>query len=152
MIEALTARRVSSLLNAEINALLDAYLFGHSPLCLGHCANDGTGVWRCTWCSYIDDRAIASRVFDVAFGHYRECPDYTIAEIVTALQGYDKSTQIVYMFSLRSQILGETTRTIRRDPLAEYTQILMHHNDVRRVAVAALTALGIVDEQGYVRE
>jgi len=151
MIDVFTARRISSLSDAEINGLIDSYLFGHSPLCLGHSADDGTGIWRCTWCDKVDDRAVASRIFDGAFGHYRESQIYTMEAIVAELQRCDKSAQIVYMFSLKSQILGDTTRTIRRDPLAEYTQIMIHHT-WRRVAVAALVALGIVDEQGYIKE
>lgn len=149
--EAIAVRRVSSLSDAEINGLIDAHLFGHSPLCLGHSANDGTGIWRCTWCQAIDDRAVASRIFDGAFGHYREASIYTMEAIVAELQRCDKSAQIAYMFSLRSQILGDTSQVIRRDPLTEYTQIMIHHS-WRRVAVAALTALGIVDEQGYLRK
>jgi hypothetical protein len=149
--EAIVARRVSALSDSAINVLLDAYLFGHSPLCLGPSANDGTGIWRCQWCQAVDDRAIASRIFDGAFGHYREASIYTMEAIVAQLQCCDKSAQITYMFSLRSQILGDTTQTIRRDPLAEYTQLMIHHS-WRRVAVAALTAIGVVDEQGFVRE
>jgi len=151
MINVLTARRVSALSDTEINALLDAHLFGHSPLCLGHSADDGTGVWRCQWCQAIDDRAVASRIFDMAFGHYRESPHYTIAEIVVELQRYDWSTWIVYEKALYAQILGESAQGYRRTPHAAFTQVVLHLSD-RCVGVAALTALGIIDEQGYLRK
>lgn len=153
MIEAFAVRRVTALSDAAINVLLDEHLFAKAQLCLGIATPDERGIWRCPWCGEVDDRTIASRAFDDQPWHRRTTPQYTIAEIVTRLQRYDESTQIVYMFSLRTQILGDSAKTIRRDPLAEETQIMMHYNDdVRRVGVAVLIALGIIDEQGFVRE
>ena len=151
MIDVINARRVSALSDNEINALLDAHLFAKARLCLGIARPDDLGVWRCPWCGEIDDRAIASRLFDDPPWHRRQTPRYTIAQIVYALQSYSASTQIAYSLSLRAQILGESARAIRRSPLAEETQIDLHVND-RIVGVAALKALGIIDEQGFVKE
>lgn len=151
MIIDVTARRVSALTDAEINGLLDAHLFGHSPLCLGHSAGDGTGVYRCTWCQAIDDRAVASRIFDVAYGHYREAPIYTMAQIVEEMNKQSQSAQAVYALSLEAQIFGDTLHSVKRTPNAKLTQRYLNIT-VRRVSIAALTALGIIDEHGFVRE
>lgn len=150
MINVFSARRASSLTSAELNALIDHYLFNHCPLCLGHSEPDDHGIWRCVWCGEIDDRAIASRIFDFQPWHRRIAPIYTPEQIVLEMQKQSQSAQIVFATTAKSLILGPF---VGRSALAEFMQILFNvHNNVRAVSIAALTALKVVDEQGYIRE
>lgn len=151
MIIDITVRRVSALTDSEISALLDEHLFAKAQLCLGIATPDGQGIWRCPWCGEVDDRTVASRVFDDQPWHRRQAPEYTIEQIVTRLQAYDESTWIAYGYALYAQILGESAQKLRRTPQAAFNQVNLHLSD-RAVGVAALTALGIVDEQGFIRE
>lgn len=145
-----TARRASALTDAEINALIDEHLFKHCPLCLGHSEPDAGGVWRCVWCGCVDDRAIASRTFDMAYGHYRVTPLYTPAEIVLKMQEQSQSAQIVFATTAKALILGPF---VGRSALSEFMQVLFNvHHNARAVSIAALTALKIVDEHGFIRE
>jgi hypothetical protein len=150
MIETITARRVSSLTSAELNALIDQHLFNHRPLCLGHSEPDALGVYRCVWCGEIDDRAVASRIFDMQPWHRRVASQYTPEQIVMEMQRQSETAQIVFATTAKALILGPF---VGRSALTEFMQILFNvHNNVRAVSIAALTALKVVDEQGFVRE
>lgn len=137
-----------TLTDEEINELLDQHLFQCRPLCLGLFVGG-----RCQWCGAIDDRAIASRVFDELPWHRRLAPYYRPAEIVAKMAEQSRSAQIVFAMAARTMILGDSMQAVRRSPLTEFMQLLFNVNgNVRAVGIAALVALKIVDEQGIVRE
>lgn len=142
----ITQRAHTTLTDEEINALLDEHLFSRAPLCLGGYASDGNGVSRCQWCNAVDDRAVASRIFDEKPWHRRQASYYTPAEIVHKVEELPREAQIVFVKALSAQILGRAVQ-IEGSALTEVAQIIFSvERNVRAVGLAALMALHVVDE------
>ena len=149
MITINNARRITAMSDLEINEFIDFHLFAFPRECSGGFAINAHGVYRCVFCNAIDDRAIAATTFDD--WHYRQPAKYGYEDIVGALKHRSRSTQIAFGLALRSLILGESTQAARKSARSEAIEAFMNIT-ARLAAMAALQAIGIVDEQGYMKE
>ena len=149
MISAINARRVTAMSDLEINDLIDFHLFAFPKQCSGDFVINAHGVYRCVFCGAVDDRAIAATIFDD--WHPREPAKYSHEGIVGALRHRSRGTQIAFALSLRALIIGDEPRSARKSALTESFNVIMNMT-ARLAGMAALMALGIVDEQGYLKE
>ena len=147
---ALTAhcRHVKDLADHELNELLDIHLFRNDRWCYGvsrqvHRSFD----YRCEICKAIDEGASYARAI---FGgpHLRRVPEYSIESILEGMMGHtNKSTQTAFARAVMAAVNANASPHVRR-PYSDWLRLFAVMTP-RLLSVAALQALGIIDEAGF---
>lgn len=135
------ALHVDALENYDIAILLDTHLFMHSAWC------DGAVVLR-EERGHVGSVCRVCGACDVHGKHVRLVPWYSIEQIASAIAARDEGCLTRFALALyRHMHRGEAPRTL----FAMIVRFIDVLRMPRIVAVAALEALKVVDERGYVR-
>jgi|SRR5579885_243457 len=142
------AEGVDRLSDYDLDAALDAHLFGRAEWCYGRCdwqpRRPGLFVYQCAACGYIDERGPATGPLGNR-GHLRNIPHYSVEQIVSAIGQRDDATLMRFAVALYRQING---RSSSRLLFGELLRLIHAIATPRAIAVAALIALGVIDEGG----
>ena len=144
IIATVDVQHIEDLTNADLDALLDGKILGHSAWCQGRIEHvfrssgeQDLAIWQCSACGANEHAAFRGR-------HPRLVPCYTasmpqIWPVIEAIAaGHD--TEVQFMLELKAAMKT-------RGPLASS---LFLHLEPRAIAVAALKVFGVIDAYGFV--
>jgi hypothetical protein len=148
MIQAPMRRHIDTLRPADLDALIDRYIFGRDPRCRGNCHFQvmigSVSYHRCEICGGIEERTAAQRYFG-ADGHERRIPRYTedrasIRQVFDGLRKLGKTVQSCFVLNLCCYCPA----------MASMQVWLLFDVTPKQIALSALKALGVIDSEGYV--
>jgi hypothetical protein len=129
---------IDDLPDSDIDALLDLYLFGFEAWCHERClVTPDNAIAVCIVCGYTEELRLAGPHFNIADPHPRRVPRYTekdkVWRVIEQVKKLDVQAKIRFELAL---------------------QRLYHCNilslTARMVGIAALQAINVIDDSGYV--
>ncbi len=141
---------IDTLEDADINTLIAMRVFGHSQWCFGRFAPRAHSFENyCQECGAMSESSLAELLFaDLATSHPRLIPTYSIENILELMKCQDRSTQACFVLYVRVAINADSSSI--RAPHGEWLRLL-NMMTPRLLGIAALQALEVIDEAGFVK-